>query len=97
MKGQRLAAWAARIGGALGDDRPEPGGGGRLPLGEPARPDQLRHIEVEAGGYGLGDARLDADGSVPRLLADPLGSTLNWLEFHGPVALISVIIARLLE
>ncbi len=68
-----------------------------LPGLEDARPAQLRHIVAEAGGYGLGDARLNADISVPRLLADPLGSTLNWLEFHGPVALISVMIARLLE
>ncbi len=42
---------------------------------EHARPDDLRSIEVEAGGYGLHVAKLDADISVPRLLEEQLGST----------------------
>jgi hypothetical protein len=46
-----------------------------LPGLEQAAPDDLRKIEVEAGGYGLHVACLDADISVPALLADQLGST----------------------
>jgi len=47
-----------------------------LPGLEDATPADLRHIEVEGGGYGLRVASLDADISVPQLLADQLGSTL---------------------
>lgn len=43
---------------------------------EHATPDDLRKIEVEGGGYGLHFATLDADISVPTLLADQLGSTI---------------------
>lgn len=46
-----------------------------LPGLERAEPDQLRVIEVEAGGYGLHVPELDADISVPRLLEQYLGST----------------------
>ncbi|HWK45008.1 MAG TPA: DUF2442 domain-containing protein [Stellaceae bacterium] len=46
-----------------------------LPGLERATPDDLRKIEIEGGGYGLHVARLDADISVPQLLADQLGST----------------------
>lgn len=45
-----------------------------LPGLEEARPDDLRKIEVEGSGYGLRVASLDADISVPALLADHLGS-----------------------
>ena len=47
-----------------------------LPGLEHATPDELRHIAVEAGGYGLRVECLDADISVPQLLADQLGSTI---------------------
>jgi hypothetical protein len=47
-----------------------------LPGLESATPDELRHIVVEGGGYGLHVAALDADISVPQLLADQLGSSL---------------------
>ena len=47
-----------------------------LPGLECATPDELGHIAVEGGGYGLHVARLDADISVPQLLADQLGSTM---------------------
>jgi hypothetical protein len=47
-----------------------------LPGLERATPDDLRKIEVEGGGYGLHVASLDADISVPQLLADQLGSTI---------------------
>jgi hypothetical protein len=47
-----------------------------LPGLERATPDDLRKIEVEGGGYGLHVASLDADISVPQLLADQLGSTV---------------------
>jgi hypothetical protein len=47
-----------------------------LPGLEGATPDDLRRIEVEGGGYGLRVAKLDADISLPQLLADQLGSTL---------------------
>ena len=47
-----------------------------LPGLEHATPDDLRHIEVEGGGYGLHVTALDADISVPGLLADQLGSTV---------------------
>ena len=47
-----------------------------LPGLERAAPDELSHIVVEGGGYGLHVACLDADISVPQLLADQLGSTL---------------------
>jgi len=43
-----------------------------LPGMENATPDELRHIVVE----GEGVACLDADISVPQLLADQLGSTV---------------------
>lgn len=45
-----------------------------LPGLQHAEPDQLRVIEVEAGGYGLHVPALDADISVPRLLEEQLGS-----------------------
>jgi hypothetical protein len=47
-----------------------------LPGLERATPDDLRKIGVEGGGYGLHVASLDADISVPQLLADQLGSTI---------------------
>lgn len=47
-----------------------------LPGLEHATPDDLRHIAVEGGGYGLHIAAMDADISVPTLLANQLGSTL---------------------
>ncbi len=47
-----------------------------LPGLEHATPDDLRKIEVEGGGYGLHVASLDADISIPQLLADQLGSTV---------------------
>jgi len=47
-----------------------------LPGLEQATPDDLRRIDVEGGGYGLHVVRLDADISVPALLADQLGSTI---------------------
>jgi hypothetical protein len=36
----------------------------------------LRKIEIEGGGYGLRIPSLDADISIPSLLADHLGSSL---------------------
>ena len=47
-----------------------------LPGLENATPGDLSKIEVEGGGYGLHVASLDADISIPALLADQLGSTL---------------------
>jgi len=47
-----------------------------LPGLEGAQPDDLRHIAVQGEGYGLHVACLDADISVPQLLADQLGSTV---------------------
>jgi len=47
-----------------------------LPGLEDATPAELRRIEIEGGGYGLRVASLDADISIPRLLADELGSPL---------------------
>lgn len=47
-----------------------------LPGLEKATPDNLRKIEIEGGGYGVHVASLDADVSVPMLLADQLGSTI---------------------
>ncbi len=47
-----------------------------MPGLEQATPADLRKIEVEGGGYGLHVASLDADISVPQLLADQLGSTV---------------------
>lgn len=47
-----------------------------LPGLERATPDDLRHIVVEAEGYGLRVESLDADLSVPQLLADQLGSSV---------------------
>jgi hypothetical protein len=47
-----------------------------LPGLEAASPADLRRIDVENGGYGLHVPGLDADISVPHLLADQLGSTL---------------------
>jgi hypothetical protein len=46
-----------------------------LPGLEHAQPEDLGTIGVEAGGYGLNVAKLDADISVPRLLEEQLGST----------------------
>jgi hypothetical protein len=46
-----------------------------LPGLEQATADDLRKIEIEGGGYGLHVESLDADISVPSLLADNLGST----------------------
>ena len=43
---------------------------------ESATPDDLRKIEIEGGGYGLHVATLDADISIPSLLADQFGSTI---------------------
>jgi Protein of unknown function (DUF2442) len=48
-----------------------------LPGLERATPDDLRRIEVEGGGYGLHVASLDADISIPSLLASQLGSTVT--------------------
>jgi hypothetical protein len=45
-----------------------------LPGLEHAAPADLRRIEVQGGGYGLHVAKLDADISVPQLLADYVGS-----------------------
>jgi hypothetical protein len=47
-----------------------------LPGLEAATPEDLRHIDVEGAGYGLRVASLDADISIPQLLADQLGSTI---------------------
>jgi Protein of unknown function (DUF2442) len=47
-----------------------------LPGLESATPEELRKIEVEGAGYGLRVASLDADISVPALLADQLGSVV---------------------
>ncbi len=47
-----------------------------LPGLEAASADDLRRIEVEGDGYGLHVPNLDADISVPNLLADQLGSSL---------------------
>jgi hypothetical protein len=47
-----------------------------LPGLEHATPADLRRIEIEGGGYGLRVASLDADISIPQLLADRLGSTV---------------------
>jgi hypothetical protein len=47
-----------------------------LPGLERATPDDLRKIRVEGGGYGLHVASLDADISIPALLADHLGSSV---------------------
>jgi len=43
---------------------------------ERATPADLQDIVVEGGGYSLRVESLDADISVPQLLADQLGSTL---------------------
>jgi hypothetical protein len=47
-----------------------------LPGLERATAEDLRHIVVEGDGYGLRVESLDADISVPQLLADQLGSTI---------------------
>jgi hypothetical protein len=47
-----------------------------LPGLERATPNDLRHIVVEGEGYGLHVKSLDADISVPQLLADQLGSSV---------------------
>jgi Protein of unknown function (DUF2442) len=47
-----------------------------LPGLENASADELSEIMVEGGGYGLHVPSLDADISVPNLLADHLGSSL---------------------
>ena len=47
-----------------------------LPGLEHASPYDLRKIEVEGGGYGLHVSSLDADISIPSLMADQLGSTI---------------------
>ena len=57
-----------------------------LPGLEQARPEDLRKIEVEGGGYGLHIASLDADFSVPALLADHLGSLIMKLAVARAVA-----------
>lgn len=41
-----------------------------------ATPEDLRKIQIEGGGYGLHVAALDADISIPHLLAEYLGSAL---------------------
>ncbi len=46
-----------------------------LPGLESATAQDMRHIVVEGGGYGLHFPSLDADISVPQLLADQLGSS----------------------
>ena len=43
---------------------------------ETATAEDLRKIEIEGGGYGLHIPSLDADISIPSLLADHLGSSL---------------------
>jgi hypothetical protein len=47
-----------------------------LPGLEHATADDFRKIEVQGGGYTLHVPTLDADISVPQLLADELGSTV---------------------
>ena len=47
-----------------------------LPGLETATAEDLRKIEIEGGGYGLHIPSLDADISIPSLLADHLGSSL---------------------
>jgi hypothetical protein len=47
-----------------------------LPGLEQATPEDLGRIVVEGGGYGLRVESLDADISMPQLLADQLGSTI---------------------
>ncbi len=47
-----------------------------LPGLENAKPDDLRVIEVQEGGYGIHVKSLDADIAVPNLLEDHLGSTV---------------------
>jgi Protein of unknown function (DUF2442) len=47
-----------------------------LPGLEHATAEDLRKIEIEGGGYGLHVPSLDADISIPSLLADHLGSSL---------------------
>ena len=47
-----------------------------LPGLEDATPAEPRRIEIEGGGHGLRVASLDADISIPQLLADELGSPL---------------------
>ena len=47
-----------------------------LPGLEKATAEDLRKIEIEGGGYGLHVASIDADISIPSLLADHLGSSL---------------------
>ncbi len=47
-----------------------------LPGLEDASAENLTKIEIEGGGYTLRVECLDADISVPQLLADQLGSTL---------------------
>jgi len=47
-----------------------------LPGLENARSGDLKALTIEGGGYGLRVKSLDADISIPRLLADELGSTL---------------------
>jgi len=47
-----------------------------LPGLEEATADDLRKIKIEGGGYGMHVPSLDADISIPSLLADHLGSSL---------------------
>lgn len=46
----------------------------KLPGLEHARPDDLRDTRIEGQGYGLHVPALDADLSIPQLMADHLGA-----------------------
>ena len=45
-----------------------------LPGLERARPEELRTLVIEGGGYGLHVPALDADISIPQLFKDQLGA-----------------------
>jgi hypothetical protein len=45
-----------------------------LPGLEAASAEDLLHVSIEGGGYGLRVEKLDADISIPQLLEDELGS-----------------------